>query len=814
VAAELTAATPSEDEEGRAWVGRALARKEDPRLLTGRARFVADLDRPGLLHAAFVRAPVAAASITGIDLSPALATPEVVAAFDAAGLGLRGLCAKLERPEFVPTEMPVLAAGRTRYVGEPVALVVAGDAYTAEDATEAVRVSYQELAAVTSVEKALSPGAPAVHPQVGKNLLLDVTLFRQGKEVEDIEAAIGSADVVVEATFSSARLSALPLEGRVCLAEWVDRDGQLVVHASTQVPHQLRTALSESIGLRENQVRVIVPEVGGGFGLKCVVGREEVAIAGAALRLGRPVRWVEDRYENLVASFHGHEQEHRVRAGFSHSGHLLALSADIYCDVGAYSAFPFTCGVEPLMAASEMPGPYRLARYAAHARAVATNKAPTAPYRGVSRPQITLVMERLMDKAARRLDLDPVEIRRRNLIQGDDFPYLGVTGITYDPGSYRESLDLCHQVLEEEGWFDARAEARTTPGRARPLIGIGVSCFNERTAYGTAAFAERRMAITPGYDRAEVRMEPDGSVLVTTGTCAHGQGHETTIAQVVADQLGLDPAQVRVRQGDTDLVPYGWGTFGSRSAVIGGGAAHRAASELAGKLCRLGAHLLEASPADIELTGGVVRVRGTPSAAIPVPELAQLAHLRSHQLPPGLGPGLSAQGAYDPPGTFSNATHGVVVEVDPGTGGVRILRYIVVEDCGVVINPLIVDGQVRGGVAQGIAAALLERHCYDDSGQPLTASLVDYLAPAATEVPDIDVLHLETPSPSSPTGAKGMGEGGTIGAPAAILNAVNDALGETGADIDSIPILPEHVLAALEAPARGDEPAALWGPQL
>ncbi|GGI88696.1 oxidoreductase large subunit [Saccharopolyspora subtropica] len=771
----------------RKWVGAAVPRREDPRLLTGRGRYVDDLDRAGALSAAFVRSPLAAARINSVDLSGVTAAEGVRAAFTAADLDVTGLTAVLERPEFTPTTTPVLATGRVRYAGEPVAIVLADDPYAAEDGTELAIVDYTPQRAVTSADDALAADAPRVHDELTANTFLDVTAFD-----DDVDEVFATAECVVRTSLRSGRQNALPLEPRGCLAEWVDRDDQLVVHISTQVPHVVRTALARCLGLRERQVRVVVPDVGGGFGLKCVVGREEIAVAAAALRLRRPVKWIEDRREGLTASFLGREQQYQVRAAFDGGGRILALDAEIRCDVGAYSVFPFTSGVEPLMAAAELPGVYRVPRYRARARAVATNKAPTAPYRGVSRPQIVLVMERLMERAARELGLDALAVRRRNLI--DTFPHAGVNGITYDPGSYRESLDRCEQRLREEGWFDLRDTA------ADRRIGIGFACFNERTGYGTEAFAQRRMSVVPGYDIAEVRMDPGGAVTVTTGTSAHGQGHETTLAQIAADQLGLHPEAVKIRQGDTDLVSYGWGTFASRSAAIGGGAVRLAADRLAARLRRIAAHLLGADEDDIELDDGWCRHRDDPGRAVPVAEVAEVAYLRAHRLPKDLEPGLSAQAVFDvlTSGTFSNATHGVVVELDPRTGQTRALRYLVVEDCGVVINPTIVDGQVRGGVAQGIAGALYERIDYDDDGQPTAGSLVDYLVPTAAEIPDVDVEHLETPCAFTETGAKGMGEGGTIGAPAAVLNAVNDALRGTGVELDAVPITPEQVLRALE----------------
>jgi carbon-monoxide dehydrogenase large subunit len=778
------------DDQGR-WVGAAVPRKEDRRMLLGRGRFVGDMARPGMAYAAFARSPYASALIESIDLSAARQVPGVLAAYTARDLGDPGLTALLERPEFVPTRMPMLAGDQVRFATEPVAVVLAEDAYAAEDGVDAVDVDYAPRPAVTNLDDA--EHGPEVHSGLRGNRLVDLTMFEDPR----LDEIFAGAPVVVDGTFRSGRVSAAPLEGRACLAEWDDRDGQLVVHVSTQVPHQVRSGLAQALDLPERQVRVIAPDVGGGFGLKCVVGREEVIVAALALRTRRPVKWVEDRQENLTASVHGHEQRYDVRAAFDRTGTILGLAAEIRCDVGAYSVYPFTCGVEPLMAATELPGAYKVPAYRARACGVATNKAPTAPYRGVSRPQIVLVMERLMEKAAAELGLDPLEVRRRNLISPGEFPYTGVNGITYDEGSYRESLDLAEKYVLDHGWHERRDELRA----AGLLAGIGFACFSERTAYGTPTMSQRRMGMTPGYDTAHVRMDPSGEVVVTTGTCGHGQGHETTFAQIVADRLGLHPDQVRLRQGDTDLASYGWGTFGSRSIVIGGGAARKAADVVAGQLRRVAAHLLEVSEEDVVLADGAAGVRGVPDVSLDIAELARVVHFQTHRLPEDCRYGLEARGSLDPPGTFSNASHAALVSVDPGTGEVRMRNYLVVEDCGVVINPMVVDGQVRGGVAQGIAAALYERIRYDEQGQPTSATLMDYLLPTAAEICPIEIHHLETPSKFSEDGSKGMGEGGTIGAPATVLNAINDAM--SGPGFDHIPVLPEDITAALDDSAIG-----------
>ncbi|MEV0318250.1 xanthine dehydrogenase family protein molybdopterin-binding subunit [Streptomyces sp. NPDC050658] len=770
-------------------VGRSVARREDPRLLTGRGRFVDDIALPGMLHAQFVRSTVAHGEIVSVDLTAVREVPGVVAAFTADDLALTDITAQLGRPlsEFVPTAMPVLARDRVRYVGEPVAIVVARDAYAAEDGLEAAKVGYAALPPVTSEEAALAPDAPLLHADAARNTLVDVSLFA----TEGIDEIFDAAAHVVRVESRTGRQNALPLETRGVVACWDDREEQLVLHTCTQVPHQVRTVASQCLRLHERAVRVVVPDMGGGFGQKCVVGREEIAAAAAALRLRRPVKWIEDRKDALSASFLAREQHYDVRAAFDAEGRILGLDADVVCDMGAYSCHPFTAGIEPLMASAEMPGVYKVPAYRVRGRAVTTNKAPTAPYRGVSRPQYVMVMERLFERAARELGLDAVELRRRNVIT--EFPYTGVNGITYDPGSYLESLNLCERLVKDEGWYEKQSAA-AAEGRH---IGIGYSCFSERTGYGSAAFAQRKMRVVPGFDISEVRMDTSGAVTVTTGTMSHGQSHETTMAQIVADELALDIGKVKLHQGDTERITYGWGTFASRSITVGGSAVRLAAAKLGEKLRRIAAARWQVEPADVELADGAARHRD--GTRLTYEELADVAYLQAHLLPKDIEPGLSATATFDVfnDGTFSNATHGVVVELHEGTGQVEILRYVCVEDCGVAINPQVVEGQCRGGIAQGIAGALFEQVTYDEQGEPSATSFMDYKVPTAHEIPDVLIHHLQTPCAFTETGAKGAGEGGTIGAPAAVLNAVNDALRPTGVELDHTPITPETVHRAL-----------------
>lgn len=756
-------------------------------MLRGAGLFVDDIADPHAYHLAFVRSQHASGRIVEINTGEARTMPGVIAVLTSADLGHPQLTAALEREEFIATAMPLLAHDRVRYAGEPIVAVVAENRSLAEDAAENVWCEIDELPAVLSFADAGSVSTP-IHDEAPDGVLFDLRMFAD----EVLDELLAGAPLVLEETFRSGRVAAAPMESRACLADWRERDEQVVLQISTQVPHQVRTGIAQALGIPERRVRVIAPDVGGGFGLKCVVGREEVVAAAITLRLRHAVRWSEDRQENLMASFHGREQEYQIRAGFDDEGRIIGLDADIRCNVGAYSVYPFSCAVEPLMAATELPGVYKVGRYAARARGFASNKAPTAPYRGVSRPQIVFVMERLMDKAAQRLGLDRVEIRRRNTIQPEDFPYTGPNGITYEPGSYMEALDCCVAEIKTAGWWQ---DCERSDGLLR---GVGIANFSERTAYGTATMGMRKMQMTPGFEVSHVRMDASGDVVVTSGTCGHGQGHETTFAQIVADRLGISPDRVKLRQGDTEITSFGWGTFGSRSLVIGGGAAAVAARGVADQLRQVAAEMLEADAADIDLVGGYATVRGAPGARIAIDEIAATVHFRSHTLSEREEYLLEASGSADPSGMFSNAAHAALVEVDPGTGDARVVDYIVVEDCGVVVNPMIVEGQVRGGVAQGIAAALYEEMVFSPEGQPQSATFMDYLVPTASEIPRVAVHHLETPCDQTETGAKGMGEGGTIGAPAAVVSALNHALREYRADIDFIPVRPSDLRKILD----------------
>jgi carbon-monoxide dehydrogenase large subunit len=562
----------------------------------------------------------------------------------------------------------------------------------------------------------------------------------------------------------------VPLECRGVVAELDPACEMLTVRSSTQIPHLLRSYLAEELDWPENRLRVVAPEVGGGFGVKGHVFVEEVLAAWLAIRTRRPVKWVEDRREHLMASIHAREHHHELEAYVDAEGRLLGLKADITVDVGAYSVWPFTAASDPGMVAKVLPGPYDFQAYEATFRAVATNKCPIGTYRGVGRPSAVFSQERLMDEIAIELGIDSYEIRRRNLITR--FPYKNALGFSYDAGSYAESLERMAELLAPDR---ARAAANNDPDRR---IGVGIACYLEQSAHGTPDFTRRRVPIETGYESARVEMEPDGSVVVSTGLQCHGQGHETTFAQLAAEQLGVSPEDVVVRHGDTLTSPYSVGTWGSRGAALGGGAVHRAAGDIREKLLAIAAQHLQAAPGELVLEDGEARVVGEPGRSIALRKLARWANRNLENLPAGMAPGLSATAFLDgpPDGTYSNACHGAVVEIDLRTGRLALTRFVAVEDCGTVINPTIVEGQVRGGVAQGIGSALLEEFVYDSEGQPLTTTFADYLMPSATDLPDIEVHHIVTPSPLTELGMKGMGEGGAIGPPAAIANAIADAL--------------------------------------
>jgi carbon-monoxide dehydrogenase large subunit len=785
--------------EPTTWTGRALPRLEDPAIVRGWGNYVADIAarNTDCAHVRFIRSTVASGRIVSVTAPPG------VTVFTARDLAdVQPIRAALHRPDFVEIGTPILATEVVRFVGDPIAFVVAETEAAAEDAAELVDVEIEPLPAVLSAVAALSEGAPLIHDSVPEdhqnapNTMVDGRVTTPG-----VDAAFEAADAVVSVRVSSGRQSAMPLEARASHAAYDRSTGRSTLHATLQMPHVTRTGIADCLGMAEDDLRVVAPDVGGGFGAKMTLAREDVAVVWASRRLRRDIAWVETREENFMAAWHSREQVYDIEGAFTSDGELLALRGDLICDVGAYCCYPVTWAVEPLMALAELPGPYKVGEYDVRSRAVATNKCPIAPYRGVSRPMQVLAMERLMDRAAVRLGLDRVAIRDKNLIS--EFPHRAPTGLVLDLASHRETLAAAANLADLDD-FAVRQAAALKEGR---YLGIGFSCFAERTGYGTPAFAARSQpfgleptkaasVITPGFERVILTMDPSGGLTLRIGASPHGQGLKTSLAQVVCDELGMRPDQVRVIASDTDATPYGWGSYASRAMVIAGGASLIAAKDLAERIRGLAAHRLGGLPDDVVLENGTARLDGK-TETVELAVIARDTYHSSHLLPDKGEPALESIGMYDPTGTFANACHVAEVEVDPLTGQVEITRFLVAEDAGKLINPAIVDGQIHGGVVQGIANALFEELIYDDRGVLVTTSLMDFLPPTVAEVPDIQIAHIYTLSPASLTGAKGVGEGGTIGAPAAVANAISDALAPLGIEVFHLPATPHRIRSAI-----------------
>ena len=769
--------------------GAAVPRTEDARLVTGGGRYVSDLERPRMLHVAFVRSVHAHARIRGLDVAAAASAAGVVATVTGADerfVGLR-IRARSALPTYVPTEQPILAWPEIRFAGEAVAAVVAVDRYRAEDAAALVAVDYEPLPAAVDVAPAPGAAAPRVHEAAPDNVLL-TRRFESG----GVDAALAGAAVVIERTFRTNRQAAAPLEGRAGVAEWDGGLGKLTLWSGVQVPHLVRHALAEMLELPESRVRVVAPDVGGGFGVKSLMYPEDVALCLLAMRLGRPVKWVEQRREGFLASAHARDHHYAVRAGFDRQGRLLALDARITCNAGAYSVYPWTAGLEALMAGGLLAGPYKVAHYRCEVAAVATHTTPAGPYRGVARPATTFVMERVLDLGAAALGLDPVDVRRANLVGPADLPYTSATRLVHDSPTYPVCFE---KAVETIGYAGFRAEQARLRREGR-YLGVGFANYNELTGLGQAASAGPRMPFRTGHEGATVRMDPSGLVTLLAGVTSQGQGLETTLAQIVASELGVPLRAVSVVFGDTDATPFGLGAFASRQAVIGGGAAMRAARTLREKVVLIAAHLLEAAREDLEVADGRVTVRGAPGRAVTIAEVARVAHLETHRLPGDVEPGLEATRFYDPiRGTFAAGAQAAIVEVDAVTGALTIRRYVCVEDTGRVINPLIVLGQVQGAIAQGIGGALSEHLVYDEAGQLLTGTLMEYALPTARSMPALEIDHLEVPAENL-VGVRGVGEGGTLGPAAALASAVADALAPLGVEPNELPLAPARIWAS------------------
>jgi carbon-monoxide dehydrogenase large subunit len=765
---------------GLKWVGRAIRRLEDPALVTGRGRFTADLAATHWLR--FVRSPVAAGKIAKIEAPPGAL---IVTAADLKGV--KPIRPMLHKFNYKPVGQPILADGVVRFTGEAIAVVVAASEEEAEDIADQVDITIDESKPVIDAREALQAGAPQIHAEAPGNVIVEGVMA-----TPDFDKVWASAAKTVTVNARSHRQNATPMEARAGHAAYDAATGRVTLTCTTQMPHLTRTAIADVLGMPEADLRVIAPDVGGGFGQKMSLPGEYVLLVWLARKLKSAVAWTEDRRENLIAGFHSRDQTIMLQAAFDKDAKLIALKADVVSNIGAYSCFPTTCGVEPLMAMAEMPGPYDFRAYSCRARGVATNTCTMAPYRGVSRPVLTFALERTMNKAATAFGLDPIDIRRRNLI--DKFPYTSVTGLVFDEASYKQTLEMAVKAVDVLA-FRARQRQARAKGR---YLGIGLATFSERTGYGSSAFAARGAEIVPGWETVVLSIDPSGFVEARIGSSPHGQGLRTALAQIIADEIGVAPQFIKVIQGDTDNTPYGWGTFASRSLVIAGGASLIAAKKVRAKLITIASHLLEAAADDIVLEDGAAKVAGT-DRTVTIAKMAREAYTQTHKFKGEIEPGLTESGTYDPSGTFSNACHIALVEVDVETGRVVIERYVAAEDAGRIINPMIADGQVHGGIAQGIGNALLEEIIYDETGNILTSTLADYMPPTAHEIPPIELHHMETPSTVSNTKAKGLGEGGAIGPPAAVINAINDALNPFGVVIDEMPATPQRIRAALRA---------------
>lgn len=768
---------------GTSWVGRSLRRVEDPALVTGQGRFTADL--PAVHWVRFVRSHVAAGTIENIT------APDGATVITAADLkALKPIRPMLSKFAYVAIGQPILADGVVRFTGEPIAAVYAPAKDIAEDIADQIEVEISETPALVDGMDALADGAPLVHAEATNNVIVEGRIT-----TPNFAEVWKTAHTIVRVDGRSRRQNATPMEARAGHAAYDAAAGRVTLTCTTQMPHMVRTAIADILGMPESDLRVIAPDVGGGFGQKMSLGPEFVLLVWLSRKLRSSVAWTEDRRENLIASYHSRDQHIDIEGAFDANGRLLALSGDIVANIGAYSCFPTTSGVEPLMALAELPGPYDVQAYDCRSRGVLTHTCPMAPYRGVSRPVITFALERLMDKAAAEFGIEPTELRRRNLI--DKFPYTSATGLVFDDGSYRATMEMAIAAIDLNA-FRTRQKAARENGR---YLGIGFATFSERTGYGTPAFAARGMAISPGFETVNLTIDPSGFVEARIGSSPHGQGLRTSLAQIIADELGIDPDIIKVVHGDTDRSPYGWGTFASRSMVLTGGASLIAAQKIRAKLVKMASHLLEASPEDITLHAGAAHVVGT-DRTITIAALSRAAYHSLQVFNGTIEPGMTETGTYDPSGTFSNACHVAIVEVDIETGRVEVQKFLVAEDAGLIINPMIADGQVHGGVAQGIGNAILEEIIYDETGNIMTSTLADFLPPTAQEIPDIELHHIETLTGNTITKAKGLGEGGLIGAPAAVISAINDALTSFGVSIDEMPATPQRIRAALRSSGK------------
>lgn len=766
-------------------VGRSVARKEDRRLITGHGNYVSDISLPLMRHVAFLRSPYGHAEIRSVDTSGAEAGIHGVFSGYSAAFDSIGLTAKSALPSYVETTQPALARHKVRFAGEPVAAVVADSRYTAEDALERIIVDYAPLPATVT---AWTPPKVPVHAEAPDNVLLEREF-----EAGDVDAAFKKAHVIIEREIVTNRHAGNPMECRAGVALWDATEEKLTFWSGTQIPHLVRNMLAELLGLAEGNVRVIAPDVGGGFGTKAVLYPEDLALCVMARQMrGYPLKWVEDRAEHLQAAAHARDHRLLMKAGFDKNGRLLALQADITCNIGAYSVYPWTAGIEPLMAGGLLSGPYQLENYRCVTRGVTTNTACAGPYRGVARPSTVFAMETVLNAAAAELNLSDLQIRRINLITPELIPYRMPSRLVDDSGWYGECLEKCVDLIDYPGFLteqQRRKESGENP------IGVGFACYNELTGLGRAAAAGPRMPFRTGHDACTVRIEADGTVTVLSGVTTQGQGLETTIAQVVADAVGVAYENVNVRIGDTNESLWGFGAFSSRQAVIGGGAAHLSGGAVREQALKLAAALYELDHEKLTIAGGKIQNTDTGEPVATLAEIARVAYLESNRLPDGFEPGLQATRFYDPIwGAFAAGAQAAIIEVNRSSGELTILKWICVEDAGNAINPMIVEGQIAGSIAQGIGGAMYEHLIYDDNGNLSTGTLMDYLMPTSHEIPELTIGHISKPA-NNPLGVRGVGEGGTLGPNAVIGGAVHNAL---GLELTHLPITPAKVWEAMQ----------------
>ncbi len=760
-------------------VGARVKRREDPRLVRGLAHYVDDVRLPDTLHVAILRSPHAHARIRSIRVEEASKAPGVVSV--VTGNDIRDSIGPVPVVAKNPTlRVPlhtVLAVDKVCYVGDGVAAVVAQDRYAAQDALDLIQVEYEPLPVVSDPEQALAPGSPVIHSEWPDNVAF-LWILKQG----NLDRAFRNAYRIVKQHLVHQRLAPIAIEGRGVLARYLPGEKELTVWSSTQIPHLLKTQLSLMLRQPENLVRVIAPEVGGAFGSKLNVYAEEALVAYLSRTLNRPVKWIEERRENIQATIHGRGQVGDVEIAVKKDGTILGLQYRVIADIGAYHQL-LTPGIPPLTGLM-LSGAYKIPCISMEVTGVFTNKMSTDAYRGAGRPEATYVVERIIDRVAQELGIDPVKIRQKNFPQRRDFPFKTATGLIYDSGNYRAALS---KALKLAGYEKLRREQKRLRKQGR-YLGIGLSTYVEISGMGPSSAMP-----AGGWESGTVRVEPTGKVTVLTGTSPHGQGQETSFAQIVADELGVDLDDVTVVHGDTAVVTSGVGTFGSRATAVGGTAVLQAATKVKEKARKIAANILEANPVDLVFSGGKFAVKGVPKKGITIQQIALEAHLATN-LPKRMEPGLSATSVFEPSNfTFPFGTHICVVEVDPKSGEVTVKKYIAVDDCGKVINPLLVDGQIHGGIAQGIGQALWEGVVYDENGQLLTGSLMDYALPKAKDLPRLELARTETPTPVNPLGAKGVGESGTIGSTPAVVNAVVDALAPFGVVHIDMPLMPEKI---------------------